>query len=78
MFTWTLFLPIKNNPFKALRSYHGGEFQNEEFDFFQENDINHNISTPKIPQQNGVMERKNRSLEELAMFCAKKWQGIYW
>jgi len=28
--------------------------------------INHNFSAPRTPQQNGVVERKNRSLEELA------------
>jgi len=27
--------------------------------------IKHNFSTPRTPQQNGVVERKNRSLEEL-------------
>jgi len=28
--------------------------------------IKHNFSAPRTPQQNGVVERKNRSLEELA------------
>ena len=28
--------------------------------------IKHNFSTPKTPQKNGVIERKNRSPEELA------------
>jgi len=28
--------------------------------------ILHNFSAPRTPQQNGVVERKNRSLEELA------------
>jgi len=52
---------------KVLRSDHGGEFQNELFEnFCEENEIMHNFSAPRTPQQNGVVERKNRSLEELA------------
>nr|KYP38726.1 Retrovirus-related Pol polyprotein from transposon TNT 1-94 [Cajanus cajan] len=34
--------------------------------FCEEHGINHNFSAPRTPQQNGVVERKNRSLEELA------------
>jgi len=52
---------------KVLRSDHGGEFQNELFEnFCEENGIMHNFSAPRTPQQNEVVERKNRSLEELA------------
>jgi len=50
-----------------IKSDHGGEFQNERFDKFSEKQgIKHNFSAPRTPQQNGVVERKNRSLEELA------------
>jgi len=28
--------------------------------------IQHNFSVPRTPQQNGVVERKNRALEEIA------------
>ena len=28
--------------------------------------INHNFSAPRTPQQNGVVERKNRTLQEMA------------
>ena len=31
-----------------------------------EHGIEHNFSASRIPQQNGVVERKNRSLEEIA------------
>jgi len=49
----------------SIRSDHGGEFQNEYFDkFCEENEIHHNFSTPRTPQQNDVVERKNRFLEE--------------
>ncbi|CAL9098094.1 unnamed protein product, partial [Musa textilis] len=50
----------------SIRSDHGGEFQNHDFQNFCEiNGYNHNISTPRNPQQNGVVERKNRSLQEM-------------
>ena len=51
----------------SIRSDHGGEFQNSLFEeFCEENGIFHNFSAPRTPQQNGVVERKNRSLVELA------------
>ena len=51
----------------SIRSDHGGEFQNALFEeFYGEHGISHNFSTPRTPQQNGVVERKNRSLVELA------------
>jgi len=65
----------KNNNIGSIRSDHGGEFQNEKFSEFQNEKFSkfcekmrilHNFSTPRTPQQNGVVERKNRSLEELA------------
>ncbi|XP_014522213.1 uncharacterized protein LOC106778740 [Vigna radiata var. radiata] len=52
---------------KAIKSDHGGEFQNKNFDeYLAEMGITHNFSAPRTPQQNGVVERKNRVLEELA------------
>jgi len=57
----------KNSNIGSIRSDHGGEFQNEKFSKFCEKmGIFHNLSAPRTPQQNGVVERKNRSLEELA------------
>ena len=57
----------KNNNIGSIRSDHGGEFQNEKFAKFCEKlGILHNFSAPRTPQQNGVVERKKRSLEELA------------
>jgi len=51
----------------AIRSDHGGEFQNEKFSTYCEKlGIFHNFSTPRTPQQNIVVERKNMSLEELS------------
>ena len=57
----------KNSNIGSIRSDHGGEFQNEKFSKLCEKmGILHNFSAPRTPQQNGVVERKNRSLEELA------------
>ena len=51
----------------TIKSDNGGKFQNERFDKFCEKyGIKYNFSAPRTPQQNGVVERKNRSLEELA------------
>ncbi len=51
----------------SVRSDHGGEFENSSFkSFFDENGISHNFSCARTPQQNGVVERKNRTLQEMA------------
>lgn len=51
----------------CIRSDHGTKFDNAKFDeFCNENGIIHNFSTPITPQQNGVVERNNRTLEEMA------------
>ncbi|KAA0043626.1 Retrovirus-related Pol polyprotein from transposon TNT 1-94 [Cucumis melo var. makuwa] len=43
------------------------EFENQYFtDFFQSEGIFHEFSTPMTPQQNGVVKRKNRTLQEIA------------
>lgn len=58
---------MKDCKIAFIRSDHGGGFTNIEFNMFcDEYDTLHNSSTPRTPQQNGVIERKNRSLEELA------------
>jgi len=55
------------NSIKQIRSDHGGEFQNANFDrFCEKHGIIHSYYAPRTPQQNGVVERKNRSLKELA------------
>lgn len=51
----------------SLISDHGGEFVNQRFEeFCDEFGISHNFSCPRTPQQNRVVERKNRFLIELA------------
>ena len=50
----------------SLRSDHGAEFENSSFiDYCNEHGVNHNFSAPRTPQQNGVVERKNRTLEDM-------------
>ncbi|PNX57810.1 serine/threonine protein kinase SRPK1, partial [Trifolium pratense] len=50
-----------------VRSDHGKEFENAKFyDFCASEGIQHEFSAPITPQQNGVVERKNRTLQESA------------
>ena len=51
----------------SIKSDHGDEFKNHVLkSFYNENDISHNFSSPRTSQQNGVVERKNKSLQEMA------------
>ncbi|KAH9779804.1 Integrase catalytic domain-containing protein [Citrus sinensis] len=51
----------------CIRSDHGGEFENHAFEnFCNDLGIEHQFSSPRTPQQNGVVERKNRSIQEMA------------
>jgi len=57
----------RNNSIDSIRSDHGGEFQNEKFSkLCEKTRILHNFFAPRTLQQNGVVERKNKSLKELA------------
>ncbi|MGV8048685.1 hypothetical protein PJP07_31265, partial [Mycobacterium kansasii] len=50
-----------------IRSDHGSEFENSNFEkFYNDLGISHEFSAPKTPQQNGIVERKNRVLPEMA------------
>ena len=51
----------------CIRSDHEGEFENHTFEIFCNNlGIVHQFSSPKTPQQNRVVERKDRSIQEMA------------
>lgn len=80
-FTWTIFLTSKDDTFEAFCSLikklenklvvikydHGIEFENSQsIQFCSTQGIEHNFSTPKTPQQNGAIERKNKTLQEMA------------
>lgn len=68
----TLVQNENNQKIISIKSDHGGEFQNDSFQTYcEQNGIQHIYSTPRTPQQNGVVERKNRSLEELARTMIK-------
>jgi hypothetical protein len=54
------------NCLKAIHSDNGTEFRNTSFDeFCLEHGIDQQFSAPRVPQQNGVGERKNRTLVEM-------------
>ncbi|GJX30164.1 retrovirus-related pol polyprotein from transposon TNT 1-94 [Tanacetum coccineum] len=52
----------------SIRTDHGREFDNEvQFgEFCNANGITHNFSAPRTPQSNGVVERINRTLQEMS------------
>eukprot|EP00253_Pinus_taeda_P022808 PITA_22808 len=53
-------------PFRT-RSDRGGEFtSNEFFDFCEEHGIRREFSIARTPQQNGVVERTNRTVQQMA------------
>ena len=55
-----------------IRSDHGKEFENSLFsELCNKHGITHEFSTPKAHQQNGVVERKNRTLQEMARVMLK-------
>jgi hypothetical protein len=52
---------------KKIRSDNGTEFKNSQIEgFLEEEGIKHEFSSPYTPQQNGVVERKNRTLLDKA------------
>lgn len=66
---------------KALRSDRGGEFTSREFqEFCEANGIRRPMTVPRSPQQNGVAERKNRTILNIArsMLKSKKLPKEFW
>lgn len=56
----------KHRRIEALRSDNGGEYSSQAFtDFCQSHGIRRELTVPHILQQNGVAERKNRSLLDI-------------
>ena len=50
----------------CIRSDHEREFENVDFESFcDEHGIENNFLSPRTPKQNGVVERKNRTLQEI-------------
>ena len=50
---------------KVLRSDRGGEYESPFGEFCAEHRIIHQTTAPYSPQQNGIAERKNRTLKEM-------------
>ena len=66
---------------KAMRSDRGGEFTSNEFqEFCEANGIRRPMTVPRSPQQNGVAERKNRTILNMArsMLKSKKLPKEFW
>jgi len=57
----------KETKILKVRSDHGGEFENEPFETFcQKHGIVHEFSSRRTPQQNEVVERKNKTSQDMA------------
>ncbi|WVZ54237.1 LOW QUALITY PROTEIN: hypothetical protein U9M48_005064 [Paspalum notatum var. saurae] len=69
-FVRDLVLKLKNEserPMRAIRSDNSGEFRDSRFETFcRDLGLEHQFSSPYTPLQNGVVERKNRTLVEIA------------
>ena len=62
----------------CIRSDQGGKFENHTFETFYNNlGIVHQFSSLRIPQQNGVVERKNRSIQEMARTMKNQCLSIF-
>ncbi|XP_070049192.1 uncharacterized protein [Nicotiana tomentosiformis] len=69
------------NQLASIRYDHGTEFQNAKFaEFCDVHGIDPNFSGPITPQQNGVVEKKNRTLENMArtMLLSSKLPHNFW
>jgi transposase InsO family protein len=65
----------------SLRTYRGGEFTSNEFeDFCKFQGINRQLTATYTPQQNGVAERKNRTIMNMvrSMLVEKKVPKMFW
>ena len=61
----------------TLRTNRGGEYMSQAFNaFLFERGISHQCIVPYTPKQNGVVERKNRTLLEMAR-CMELKESIF-
>jgi transposase InsO family protein len=64
---------------KKIRSDNGTEFKNSQIEgFLEEEGIKHEFSSPYTPQQNGVVERKNRTLLDMARTMLDEYKTWDW
>jgi transposase InsO family protein len=60
---------------KKIRSDNGTEFKNSQIEgFLEEESIMHEFSSPYTPQQNSVVERKNRTLMDMTRTMLEKYK----
>jgi transposase InsO family protein len=63
---------------KKIRSDNEMEFKNSQIEgFLEEEGIKHEFSSPYTPQQNGVVERKNRTLLDMARTMLDEYKTPY-
>ncbi|WVZ15284.1 hypothetical protein V8G54_012850 [Vigna mungo] len=70
-----------NKVIKTVRSDRGGEFTSTEFNkYCEEHGIKRFLTTPYSPQQNGVAERKNRTILDMvrSMLKGKNMPKKFW
>ena len=68
-------------PIKKVQSDNGTEFRNTNVEeFLDEEGVKHEFSAPYTPQQNGVVERKNRTLIDMARTMLDEYKTLdnYW
>jgi hypothetical protein len=64
---------------KKIRSDNEMEFKNSQIEGFLEDEgIKHEFSSPYTPQQNGVVERKNRTLLDMARTMLDEYKTSDW
>jgi transposase InsO family protein len=66
---------------KCLRYDNGGEFTSKEFmNYYSSHGKKRQFSIARTPQQNGIVERKNRTVQEMAqtMLMDSKMTNIFW
>ena len=79
-YTWVMFLAHKNDDFhefsklcRKIQNEKGSNMENIEFESFcDEHEIEYNFSAFRTSQQNEVVERKNRILQEMARTVFRK------
>jgi transposase InsO family protein len=66
---------------KCLRSENGGEITSDEFnEFYEDHGIRIHFSTTRTHQKNGVAQRKNKIVQEMArtVLNQAKLSDIFW
>jgi hypothetical protein len=62
---------------KKIRSDNGTKFKNSQIEgFLEEEGIKHEFSSPYTPQQNGVVEKKNRTLLDMARTMLEEYKTL--